>query len=43
MDSMVEIYLERADNELLASESLKKLSEGAKSREDFSLPQSTTF
>lgn len=43
MDSMVEIYLERADNELLASESLKKLSEDAKSREDFSLPQSTTF
>lgn len=43
MDSMVEIYLERADNELLAAESLKKLSEDAKSREDFSLPQSTTF
>jgi uncharacterized protein (UPF0332 family) len=43
MDSMVKIYLERADNELLASESLKKLSEDAKSREDFSLPQSTTF
>lgn len=43
MDSMVEIYLERADNELLAAESLKKLSEDAKSREEFSLPQSTTF
>ena len=43
MDSMAEIYLERADNELLAAESLKKLSEDAKSREDFSLPQSTTF
>lgn len=43
MDSMAEIYLERAGNELLASESLKKLSEDAKSREDFSLPQSTTF
>lgn len=43
MDSMAEIYLERAGNELLAADSLKKLSEDAKSREDFSLPQSTTF
>ena len=43
MDSMVEIYLERSDNELLAAESLKKLSDDAKSKEDFSLPQSTTF
>lgn len=43
MDSMVEIYLERAGNELLAADSLKKLSENAKSREEFSLPQSTTF
>ena len=43
MDSMAEIYLERAGNELLAADSLKKLSEDAKSREEFSLPQSTTF
>ena len=27
MDSMVEIYLERAGNEILAAESLKKLRE----------------
>ena len=43
MDSMAEIYLERAGNELLAAESLKKLSEDEKAREEFSLPQSTTF
>ena len=43
MDSMAEIYLERAGNELLAADSLKKLSEDAKAKEEFSLPQSTTF
>ncbi len=43
MDSMAKIYLERAGNELLVADSLKKLSEDAKSREEFSLPQSTTF
>ena len=43
MDSMVEIYFDRAGNELLAAESLKKLSEDAKAKEDFDIPQKTTF
>lgn len=43
MDSMVEIYLERADNEILAAESLKRLSEEEKDKEDFNLPSDTTF
>jgi len=43
MDSMVELFLERADNELLAAESLKRLSEEAKSKEEFQLPSRTTF
>jgi len=43
MDSMVEIYLERANNEILAAESLKKLSEELKSKEEFELPENITF
>lgn len=43
MDSMVEIFLERANNEILAAESLKKLSEEEKLKEDFNIPRSTTF
>ncbi len=43
MDSMVEIYLERANNEIFAAESLKRLSEEAKSKEDFKLPKNITF
>ena len=43
MDSMVEIYLDRASNELLAAESLKRLSEDSKAKEEFNLPQKTTF
>ena len=43
MDSMVEIYFDRAGNELLAAESLKKLSEDEKAKEDFGIPQKTTF
>ena len=43
MDSMVEIYLERASNEQLAAESLKRLSENEQSKEDFGVPQKTTF
>ena len=43
MDSMVEIYFDRAGNELLAAESLKRLSEDAKAKEDFGIPQKTTF
>jgi len=41
MDSMVEIYLDRANNEILAAEILKTLSE--KSKQEFNMPQNTTF
>jgi uncharacterized protein (UPF0332 family) len=43
MDSLVEIYLERANNEILAAESLKKLSEEVKTKTEFSIPETTTF
>jgi uncharacterized protein (UPF0332 family) len=43
MDSMVEIFLERADNEILAASSLKKLSEEEDSKQDFELPADITF
>jgi uncharacterized protein (UPF0332 family) len=43
MDSLVEIFLERAGNEIMAAESLKKLSEENEAKEEFSLPQDTTF
>lgn len=43
MDSQVEIYIRRANNEILVAESLKKLSEEIKSKEDFGIPQEATF
>jgi|SRR3989344_5628068 len=43
MDSMVEIFLERANNEVFAAESLKRLSENARSKEEFHLPEKITF
>jgi uncharacterized protein (UPF0332 family) len=43
MDSTAEIFLERAGNELLAAESLKKLSDEAKAKEDFHISEDTTF
>lgn len=43
MDSMVEIYLERADTEFMAAESLKRLSEQEKAKADFGLPHDATF
>lgn len=43
MDSMVEIFIDRADNEVLAAESLKRLSEDKKAKGDFKLPERTTF
>jgi hypothetical protein len=35
MDSMVEIFLNRANNEIMAAESLKRLSEEQKDKENF--------
>ena len=43
MDSMAEIYLERAENEILAADSLRKLSEEEKAKQEFELPIETTF
>lgn len=41
MDSMVDIYLERADNEVYAAESLRILSENEESKENFEIPNNT--
>ena len=43
MDSQVEIFLKRASNEILVAESLKRLSEETKYKEDFNIPQEATF
>ncbi len=43
MDSMVEIFMERADNEIMAAESLKKLSDELNIKGNFKLPKETTF
>jgi len=43
MDSKVSLLLQRADNEILAGRSLKKLSEDEKETISFELPQGTTF
>lgn len=43
MDSLVERYLNRADNEIMVAESLKKLSESPKEKHDFELPSNVTF
>ena len=43
MDSQVEIFIKRANNELLAAESLKRLSEEAKHKDEFGIPQDETF
>ncbi|MBI3412852.1 MAG: HEPN domain-containing protein [Candidatus Aenigmarchaeota archaeon] len=40
---MVEIFIDRANNELLAAESLKKLSEEAVLKKQFQLPTKITF
>lgn len=43
MDSLAEIYLDRADNELLAAGSLKRLSEEPEAKQEFELPEGVTF
>ncbi|MBS3072150.1 HEPN domain-containing protein [Candidatus Pacearchaeota archaeon] len=43
MDSQVEIFVKRANNELLAAEALRKLSEEIKYKGEFSIPQNETF
>ena len=43
MDSMVKIFLERADNELLAAKSLKRISDEPELKTDFKLSEKVTF
>jgi len=43
MDSMVEIFMERANNEFLSAQSLKKLTEEPKLKEALELPADITF
>ncbi len=43
MDSLVEIYLNRAHNEIMAAESLIRLSNTKKDKLEFNLPENTTF
>jgi uncharacterized protein (UPF0332 family) len=40
---MVEIYLNRANNEIMAAGSLKRLSDEQRDKENFKLPSDTTF
>lgn len=43
MDSMIRIFLERADNEIFVAESLKKLSENQELKNELELPNKITF
>ena len=43
MGSLIEVYLDRADNELMAAESLKRLSENERDKEEFNLPEEVSF
>ncbi|MDD5133569.1 MAG: HEPN domain-containing protein [Candidatus Nanoarchaeia archaeon] len=43
MDSMVEIFMDRSNNEISIAESLKKLSEDNKLKEEFKIPENMTF
>lgn len=43
MDSMAEIYMERAHNEIVAADSLKRLSEDPKAKLEFGIPSDMTF
>ncbi|MFW6233062.1 MAG: HEPN domain-containing protein [Nanoarchaeota archaeon] len=43
MGSLIEIYLDRSNNELMIAESLKKLSENEKEKINFQLPENISF
>jgi uncharacterized protein (UPF0332 family) len=43
MGSLIEIYLDRANNELMAAKSLKRLSEQKKDKINFELPEDISF
>jgi len=43
VDLMIKVYLDRAQNELLAADSLMRLSQETQAKEFFSIEQSTTF
>jgi uncharacterized protein (UPF0332 family) len=43
MGSLIEIYLDRANNEIMVAESLKRLSENEEDKENFNLPDDVSF
>ena len=43
MGSLIEIYLDRSNNEIMAAESLKRLSEQEKDKVNFDLPEDISF
>ena len=43
MDSMVDIYLNRANNEILLAQTVKRISETQEDKENFKLPSDITF
>ena len=43
MGSLIDIYLDRSNNEIMAAESLKRLSEKDKDKEEFNLPDDASF
>src|SRR3989344_1633331 len=43
MDSMVQIYLDRAENELIIAEKLKQLSDNKEAKDFLNVPENLTF
>ena len=43
MDSLIEIYLDRANNELLSAEVLKRITEHESDKINFELPEDISF
>jgi len=43
MGSLIEIYLDRSNNEIMIAESLKRLTELEDDKENFNLPEDTSF
>jgi len=43
MDSLIEVYVDRSSNEIMIAESLKRLTEQEEDKENFDLPEDTSF
>jgi uncharacterized protein (UPF0332 family) len=43
MGSLTEVYIDRANNEIMVAESLKRLSEKDEDKENFGLPDDVSF